>query len=110
MRSLDSLNLTPKQLHRLFSISLSALDGAAHDLKTPLAILEAYTGMLQAEPRCREPNRLNKILDEMLRVERRLRNSLGCFFSWGGYKDEDPFIAQPRTLVELIRSAYSRAC
>ena len=71
-----------QQLRERFSRTTNALASAAHDLKTPLAILNGYVELLQSEKLGALNERQREVLRDMNSSGRRLQNFIQDFLSF----------------------------
>src|ERR1700722_1043956 len=71
------------QLQERFSRTTHALASAAHDLKTPLAILNGYVELLQSEKLGGLNDRQRKVLGHMSSSGQRLQHFIQDFLSYG---------------------------
>lgn len=78
----DELLQLYTQLRERFSRTTSALASAAHDLKTPLAILNGYVELLQSEKLGELNERQRAVLRDMSSSGRRLQHFIQDFLSF----------------------------
>jgi len=80
--SRDRLQQQYSQLRERFSRTTHALASAAHDLKTPLAILNGYVELLQSEKLGELNDRQREVLRDMNSSGLRLQNYIQDFLSY----------------------------
>ena len=78
----DMLQQQYSQLRERFSRTTHALASAAHDLKTPLAILNGYVELLQSEKLGELNDRQREVLRDMSSSGLRLQNYIQDFLSY----------------------------
>ena len=82
MPSADDLPQAYSELQQRFQRTTNALGSAAHDLKTPLAILNGYVELLQSEKLGPVSDRQREVLRDMQASGKRLQQFIQDFLTY----------------------------